>query len=376
MAPVSERLQKRAERAIFRFVNGLDWWLRDPSKLVGQTPFDEIYRKDKLVVRRYRPLREAEEWQLGTEVIRRDSPRRYAIPVLFVPPLMVKPFIFDLVPERSFVRTMLRAGFDVYLVDFGEPDRADAYVTLDHYVLEYLPAAVNEACRAARANGVSLIGYCLGGLFALMHASVNRDGRVKNIVTIASPIDSQEMGVLAWIVKVAHEQIDFLARRLGNIPGDLSSAAFKMMSPFKSMTRYTDLFLNMWNEEYVNGFDALNQWTGSFIDYPGEAFRQFLRDFFKGNKLKDGRMVFGDEEADLSRVTCPVLAFIGESDRIVPYAAARQIMEIVGSADKRLETAPGGHMGVFGGRHAPDRVWRVAADWLGERSDRLARAGM
>src|SRR5262245_11207326 len=112
-----------ANRAVLRFVNGIEWLIRDPKTLVGRTPYDVIYQHDKLAVRHYhaggvRP--------------------RYPVPVLLVPPLMVKPFIFDLYPGRSLVEYLLKCGFAVHLVDFGEPDDADAYVTLDNYVRDWL----------------------------------------------------------------------------------------------------------------------------------------------------------------------------------------------------------------------------------------------
>ena len=87
-------------------------------------------------------------------------PPRYPSPVLLVPPLMVKPFIFDLYPGRSLVRFLLQRGFRVYLVDFGEPDDADAYVTLDDYVLDWIPTAcraVQGGCRQPRAVDARLL---------------------------------------------------------------------------------------------------------------------------------------------------------------------------------------------------------------------------
>ncbi|MCC6748456.1 MAG: alpha/beta fold hydrolase [Deltaproteobacteria bacterium] len=360
-------LRKGADRAVSRFVNGVDWWMRDPSQIVDRTPYTEVLHDLKLVVRRYLPLETTEEWELGTETLRVER-RRYRTPVLLIPPLMVRPLIFDLVPDRSYVRTLLKEGYDVFLVDFGEPDKADECVTLNHYVLDWLPMAVDAVCRASRSDDLSLIGYCMGGLFALMHTSVNEDPRVRNIVTIASPVDAHKMGIFAWVVRMGGDQLEFLSKRMGNLPGELSSRAFKMVKPLKNVTRYAELFLNLWNEEYVNGFDALNQWTEHFLDYPGSAFRQFLNDFVKENKLKDGRMVFGDKVADLTRITCPLLAFVGADDVIVPPSAATEIVNLVSSTDKDLRLVPGGHMGVFAGRHAPEKVWRESARWLARRS--------
>ncbi len=350
-------------RAVHRFVNGLDWWLRDPSELVDRTPYEILLEHGKLKVRRYLLDEGEDEWELGHGALR-VSRRRQRYPVLLVPPLMVRPFVYDLSPGRSYVEVLGREGFDVYLVDFGEPDRADQYVSLDDYVLDYLPRSVDAVVADHGSGGLGIIGYCMGGLFGLMYTAVHEDPRVKGLVTIASPVDSHEMGLLAFVVKHAHGQVDFLARRLGNIPGRLSSTAFKMLSPVKNATRYADLFINMWNDEYVNRFDALGQWTENFIDYPGTAFREFLEKFLKENQLKEGRMTFGGKPADLSRVRAPLLAFAGTTDKVVPVNAAAGILDLVGSEVKELKVVPGGHMGVFAGRMAPEKVWEPSARFL------------
>ena len=76
---------------------------------------------------------------------------RFTPPVLCVPPLGVRPFIFDLYPEQSVIGLLLEEGFSVYLVDFGVPDATDQDLTLDDYVVRFLPAAC-EAVRVARCE--------------------------------------------------------------------------------------------------------------------------------------------------------------------------------------------------------------------------------
>lgn len=342
-----------ANRALLRFVNGIDWLIRDPKAVVGRTPYDIIYQRDKLQVRRYHA----------------GSVRaRYPVPVLLVPPLMVKPFIFDLYPGRSLVEFLLKRGFAVYLVDFGEPDAADAYVTLDDYVLHWLPEACTAVKRDAGSGELSLLGYCMGALFALAHIAANDDTSVRNLVSIAAPVDTAKMDLFAWLAKVAGAQGEFLVRRIGNVPGGLSSAVFRLLTPMKNITRYADLFMNMWDHEYVTGFDAMNQWVSQFIDYPQHAFIQFQREFMQHNKLVKGQMTFGEKVADLQRVRASLLVFAGSSDQIAPQPAVRATLNAVGSRDKAFHVVPGGHMGVFAGSAAPEHVWAPSAVWLAARS--------
>lgn len=363
LALAGRRLGKGAERAVTGFVNGLDFYLREPEQVVDTTPWRPVLQRDKLTVRRYLPL-EGTDWGLGATADGPTVPRR---PVVLVPPLMVRPFIFDLVPERSLVRSLLAEGFDVYVVDFGAPDADDEHVRLETYVLDWLPAALAAVRAASGQPRLALAGYCMGGLFALMLAAAHEDPDIAAIVTIGSPIDTAKMGVLSLLARHLHKEIDAVSRRLGNVPGPLSSQVFKLMNPWKAATRHAEAFLHLYDQAWLDGFDALEAWTSNFVDYPGDAFRQLMDEFITGNKLKDGQLRLGDREVDLRRVTAPVLAFAGRSDNVVRPEAAEALLQAVGSADKTLLMAPGGHMAVLAGRSAPQAVWRPMAAWLAGR---------
>src|SRR5258706_13251022 len=57
-------------------------------------------------------------------------------PLLLVPPLMVASEVYDISPDASAIAYLSRAGVDVWLVDFGAPERAEGGMdrTLDDHV--------------------------------------------------------------------------------------------------------------------------------------------------------------------------------------------------------------------------------------------------
>jgi polyhydroxyalkanoate synthase len=264
------------------------------------------------------------------------------------------------------VGTLRAAGLHPYLVDFGNPDAAQSTVRLDDYVLDWIPAVVEAMRRDCGHSEFAILGYCMGGLFAFMTAAVQPQwGQdLRGIVSIGAPIDSAKMGMLSFLSRTAHGQLDLLASKIGNIPGQLSSAAFKMMMPWRTVTQKADLFLNLWDDEWVRGHESLEAWVGGFLDYPADAFRQFFHDFMKDNQLVAGTMRFGEHTADLRNVRCPVLAFGGTDDKVVPVAAARAALGALGSPDVRFREVPGGHMGVVAGLRAKNTVWAPSRDFL------------
>lgn len=156
----------------------------------------------------------------------------------------------------------------------------------------------------------------------------------------------------------------------GNIPANLIKASFRMLklaSEF-SPVRYISLWQNLENDRFIEQFRAFDRWTIEHIDFPGEVFRQTMKDFVQGNKLIRGGLELGGRSLNLQAITKPFLAIAAEADHIVPLAAASMQTELVGSLDKSFIALPGGHVGLAAGRNARKVLWPRVAEWLNARS--------
>jgi polyhydroxyalkanoate synthase subunit PhaC len=347
--------------------------------VANQTPFEKIHENGLLSVRKYPPLAE-DEIAVGGEIypVRRQPHR---VPVLLVPPLAADPLNFDLLPNRSLVRFLLAQGFRVYLVDFGSPDEDHSHLSLADYTTRMLPEAIEHVRADAGETEITLMGYCMGGLFCLVYAGWSHDPDVRNIVTIASPIDAHQAGIAGRLFEVMNKPLRLAARyvplrlddinpRFLRVPGWMSSIAFKLTNPAGTVQSYIDLLMNLWDREYVTEHQTMSAWFNRMHDYPGGIIQDFVLRVGLDNQLAKGRIRLGAEDkALLDRIECSLLAIAGENDRIVTLEAARKVMDIVGSRDKDFIIAPGGHAGVFAGSKAPGTTWLFAADWLSTRSD-------
>ena len=95
----------------------------------------------------------------------------YRVPVLIIMSLVSKPYVFDLAPGQSLVEFLVRAGFDVYLADWGTPRSEHHGVTFDDYVGTWIPDFIAEVQRHSGEREVSLLGYCLGGTLAAIYTA-------------------------------------------------------------------------------------------------------------------------------------------------------------------------------------------------------------
>ena len=100
------------------------------------------------------------------------APRLRRAPVLLVPPLAAPAICFDLRRACSLAEHLVLSGRRTYLLEYGKIEYADRGLGLEHWVEEVIPAAIRAASADASGRPVRVIGWCLGGILALLaHAA-------------------------------------------------------------------------------------------------------------------------------------------------------------------------------------------------------------
>lgn len=353
--------------------------VRNPDRFIQSetTPFDIIASKDLMTVRHYHPLTE-DSIKVSGETLP-VLPKQHRVPLVLVPPLGVYSWIFDLLLERSLVRYMLARGYDLYLIDWGAPKRDHAHISFEHYVLDWMPNALAAIREHSGEQDVSMMGYCMGGLLSMLYIAAQEDDQVKNLITVASPIDFHKAGLGGKILSMLSQPLSAFSRRTNvsfskmdpnrfHVPGDLASFAFKMTNPVASVTSYWDLLLNMADTEYVSRYTTVNRWFSDMVDFPGATVSNMLTHAGVRNSLREGEFMIGDRRIDLKKINSNLLAFAGDNDKIVSIEAAKRILSVTGTEDKSFHVVPGGHAGVFAGRSAASHTWTLSDQWLYHRS--------
>jgi polyhydroxyalkanoate synthase subunit PhaC len=318
---------------------------------VGATPKEAIYSEDKLVLYRFRPQRE----------------RPNAIPVLIVYALVNRPYMVDLQEDRSIVRSLLQGGLDVYLIDWGYPDAADRYLTLDDYINGYIDRCVDVLRRRHRVDAVNLLGICQGGTFSLCYSALHSE-KVRNLITTVTPVDFHAGNNLLsrW---ARHVDVDLVVDTLGNIPGEVLNWTYLSLKPFRlTGQKYLDLVNLLDDPVQARNFIRMEKWVFDSPDQAGEAFRQFTKDFYQRNGLIKGEVKIGDRIVDLAQVTMPVLNIYASEDHLVPPAASRALEHYVGTDDYSALEFPGGHIGIYVSGKSQKMIPPAICKWLGERN--------
>ena len=245
--------------------------------------------------------------------------------MVIVHSLVSRSYVLDLYPGNSAVEFMLKEGLDVFLLDWGVPDEADAGNTLEHYVDQGIPDAIAAACEAAGTDEVTVLGYCFGGVLSLISAARHPDMPIRNLALMATPVDFTKMETITALVRDGRLDPDEVVEPTGNVPPDVIENGFRLLKPTAEVSQYANLWENLWNDEFMEGYQAMGQWARDHIPFPGAAFAQTTEQLVRRNALMEGTLELGGERVDLGAITRPVLNIMAERDHIVPLAAAEPL---------------------------------------------------
>jgi len=324
---------------------------------IGQTPKHQIWALNKIRLFHYYPQVPAEQ--------------RKPVPLLLVFALINRPDIFDLRPGNSFVEFLLQQGYEVYLVDWGRPGLDDAQNDFNTYALEYLPRAVRAMQRHSGTREFSLLGWCIGAVLTTIYAAMRPDDGIRNLLLLTAPLDFADKtgGAFSRWLNTEHYNVDELVRQFGNVPAPVIEYGNKMLKPVENyIGTYLKLWDNLDNPKVVESWMAMNSWVTDNVDFPGAAFRQWVVEFFRENRLMEGTFVAEGRPVRLENIRCNFLNVIADKDHIVPTCQSVGVMDRVGSRDKLLLEMRGGHIGMMVGSGASKRVWPQIEAWLAKRS--------
>ena len=352
-ADLLERVNRDVERSYLRARNGVRYVRGSNRPKLGTTPKDVVWRRDK-----------AQLWRYRSDAV------RFKQPLLIVTSLVSRSYILDLLPGSSAVEFLRDRGFDVFMLDWGIPDQLDADNSLETYVDEYLPRAVAAVRRETGCEELTIAGYCLGGVLSVLYANGHEDAGVRNLVLMATPVDFEEMGPMVAALREGRLDPEHLIDETGNVPAEVLYKGFFMLAPTTIVAQRATLLENLWNDEFVRGFQAMAQWTRDQVPFPGAAFREVVELFVRRNALMDGALRVGDRDIDFARTAANVVNAMAEKDTVVPMAAAEPVEALVGRPDRRERLLlPGGHVTFGTGRSALRHTLPSLAGWIAAHSD-------
>ena len=335
--------------------------ISDDDITIGSTPKRIVARNDKTTLYHYEPR------------VNRSS----ETPLLIVYGQIGRYTMIDLQPDRSVVRNLLDEGIDVYLIDWGSPNRSDRWIQFDDYIEDYLASYVDIICEESKKPNISLLGICEGGVFSACYSALHPE-RVRNLSLAVTPIDFhadkkkyvEGQGYLnRWVRNLSARALNNLIDSYGHMPGDVIGMLFQEMTPVKTLTKYNwDLADNIsGNHEQVLNFLRMEKWLSDRPHHPGEAAKTWLVDLYKNNQLVKKKFRLDGHLVDLGALDMPILNIFSSFDHIIPPSTSKALSLFVGTKDYSELELSVGHIGTFVSKKANLLLSETLSEWLIKR---------
>lgn len=361
-----------------RVKNARAWLANDPNYIkAGKTPFEVIYEEDIVRVRYYPPLAEKNIVVDGVQYP--CAQKSHRVPLVIVAPLAVNMLIYDLFPQRSLVRFLRAHGFELYLIDWGNPTRRHNHHTLSTYFASFMPRLLTHIRQHSGSEELSLHGWSMGGIFSISYTALSEDKNIRNMVLVGTPCDYHDNGVigeqykrisrtLSWVRNTTGLRAHNMPSALWRSPGWANSLAFKLTSPANSLKGYWELIRQLDDDEFVNNHATNSAFLDHMVAYPGGVLQDATHFLCVNNVMAQNRLPMAGNHT-FTPVQSNLLFINGQHDTIVRPECTRPFQDMVSSKDQHMEVVTGGHVGIVSGRFAPAESWPLIAEWLAARSN-------
>ncbi|MFL6502603.1 MAG: alpha/beta fold hydrolase [Nitrososphaera sp.] len=328
-----------------------------------ETPHEIVFRMDDVRLLHYYQLE-----NYGAAI-------KYSTPLVIVYAPVNSYHIMDIRRGRSIVEHFVRAGFDVYLVDWGR--QLNNKPSLSEYV-NYIHKAIEQIKKITHSKKVSILGYSWGGVLSMIYSSIRQEN-VKNLILESAHVDfHKDSSILAsWFRRLP---VDDIVREFDNVDCRFINLALLMRNP---AVHSFDAFrfgghMNKGTFFYSQfGLDAMRiaAWMTDTPMIPAGFFRDYIGKLYQQNQLVKNELQVTlssennkIESVDLAQITMPLLNIVDDMDDICTTPAATPINDIATSDDKKLINFPIGHIELSVSSDAHAKLWPQVVKWLEERS--------
>ncbi len=171
--------------------------------------------------------------------------------------------------------------------------------------------------------------------------------------------------------------VDRLVDSFGNIPAEWIRDEIRLFAsstmPQRNISIWLELLLHLWDREYLQRQQLLTGWLHDLRPFPGEAYRQFIKELVQANKLVKRALFIEGRLIELSHIRCPVLILAHTQDLLAPPSSAKTLVDRIASEDREFHEVSGGNVGhvdIMIGKEGPSVTWPKVSRWLKTRSGR------
>jgi polyhydroxyalkanoate synthase len=316
-----------------------------PGERVAVTPGSVVYRNNVIELIQYAP----------------STPTVYREPIVLVPAWILKYYILDLSPHNSLVKYLVDNGHCVFVISWKNPTAEDRDLSFEDYRKSGLMAALEAVSAIVPDRQIHAAGYCLGGtLLALAAAAMAGcgDERLKTMTLFAAQVDFTEAGDLSTFID--EDQVGAL-EDLMQVQGYLDTR--QLVMPVL-LLRASEFLWPLLLRQYLLGeretMTDVMAWRTDATRLPPRMYSDYLRRFFLGNDLAEGRYEVDGRRVCTRDIKIPVFAVGALDDFIAPWRAVYRVHSLTEAEVTFVLSDGDHHSGIIADPDDPQRSFSIA----------------
>lgn len=292
-------------------------------------------------------------------------------PLLIVSAPIKQPYLWDLTPRASAVRTCLARGFHVFLLEWIPPRQGERGAGLEDYADRAIGECVKTIMGTTGSDQVLLTGHSLGGTFAAIFAA-SRPHLVRGLVILSAPLCFTRRGS-----RFSDAVADRGPARLGGaalVPGSMLSEFCAYAAPeIFVWSRWNDVARCMADPGALDIHLRVERWAFDEAALSGRLVDEVLQWLYRENRFYLGTLPIGGRLIGPSKMTCPLLCVVTSADDVACIESVAPFIAAIPAADAKVLTYPGEtgvclqHLGILAGPEAHARIWPLIIAWLAAR---------
>ena len=279
----------------------------EKGKTIAATPGQVVFQNDLFQLIQYEPATN----QVAAE------------PLLYVPPLVNRYYMIDLVPRQSLIKWLVDEGRTVFVISWVNPTEKHKDKGVGDYVLDGVVTAI-EQVRARTGLAPDLFSFCLGGTLVAIAlawlAAKERANEVNSATLIGSLVDFADMRDWSAFVHEGH-----LAALEDHLEAQGYIDSLELQRLFAAM-RANDLIWSSVVNHYLLDKPApasdLLYWFEDGARIPAAFLKSYNRDLLLENRLKEpAGFKVGGTAIDLALIPTPMLVIALKDDHVSAWQA-------------------------------------------------------
>ena len=279
----------------------------EKGKTIAATPGEVVFENELFQLIQYTPT----------------TDKVAAEPLLYVPPLVNRYYMIDLVPRQSLVKWLVDEGRTVFVISWVNPGEAHKDKGVGDYVLDGIVEAIGEVRKRTGASP-DLFAFCLGGTLVAIAlawlAAKKRADEVNSATLIGSLVDFADMRDWSAFVHEGH-----LAALEDHLEEQGFIDSLELQRLFAAM-RANDLIWSSVVNHYLLDQPAppsdLLYWFEDGARIPAAFLKSYNRDLLLNNKLKEpAGFEVGGVPIDLAAIKTPMLVIALKDDHVSAWEA-------------------------------------------------------